>query len=43
MKQFILSLEIEKNYDRIIKGACVAMLVIFIGMSAVLLPGIFNR
>jgi hypothetical protein len=43
MKQFILSLEIGKNHDRIIKGALIAMILISIGMSALFLPVIFNR
>jgi hypothetical protein len=43
MKQFILSLELEKNHDRIVKGACVGMILISIGMFALFLPAIFNR
>jgi hypothetical protein len=43
MKQFILSLEIGKNYDRIMKGVWIANIVIAICMLALFLPGIFNR
>jgi hypothetical protein len=43
MKQFILSLEIGKNYDRIMKGLWIVNIVIAICMLALFLPGIFNR
>ena len=43
MKQFILSLEIGKNHDHIMKGVLIANIVIGICMLALFLPGIFNR
>ena len=43
MKQFILSLEIGKNHDRIMKGVVIVSTLISIGMLALLLPGIFNK
>ncbi|WP_267956602.1 hypothetical protein [Paraburkholderia sp. HP33-1] len=43
MKQFILSLEIGKNHDRIMKGVLIFNILISVGMLAMLLPGIFNR
>ncbi|EDZ99102.1 hypothetical protein BH160DRAFT_5601 [Burkholderia sp. H160] len=43
MKQFILSLEIGKNHDRIVKGVLIVSILIGIAMFAMFLPGIFNR
>ncbi|MBB5412073.1 MULTISPECIES: hypothetical protein [Paraburkholderia] len=43
MKQFILSLEIGKNHDRIMKGVLIFSILISIGMFALFLPAIFNR
>jgi hypothetical protein len=43
MRNFILSLEIEKNYDRIMRGVLIVSTVIFIVTFAALLPGILNK
>jgi len=42
MKQFLLSVGSDKNYDRILKGGITSILI-SVTMFTAFLPGIFNR